>query len=161
MENFNEMVKQYSPMVYKIIHSLRIYKNQEDYYQIGLIALWEAYEKFEISKASFVTFSYNMIRGRILNALQKEKRIDDKLVLYEPTSYVLIEGSPMCDHYFPYEILKSYGEDLTDRQLCWILHHFIEDLSIEQIAKKYNVSNETVKSWRKGALKKLKRKHKA
>lgn len=46
-------------MIYQIIRSLHIYKNEEEFYQIGLIGLWEAQQRFDEQKGRFFNFAYS------------------------------------------------------------------------------------------------------
>ena len=50
---FEQLAANYSKMIYSIIHSLGIYKNQDEFYQIGLISLWEASQQFDEQKGLF------------------------------------------------------------------------------------------------------------
>ncbi|MDP4171531.1 MAG: sigma factor, partial [Bacillota bacterium] len=63
MESFEELSEQYTPMIHKIMNTLHIFKNKEEFYQLGLIALWEANERFDPQKGSFTTFAYSYIKG--------------------------------------------------------------------------------------------------
>lgn len=58
MATFEELAKQYESMIWKVIHSLHIYKNQEEYFHTGLIALWEANQRFVEGKGSFSGYAY-------------------------------------------------------------------------------------------------------
>ena len=40
--NFEEVYKQYEPMIYAMLRKLNIFKDQDEYIQIGRIAIWEA-----------------------------------------------------------------------------------------------------------------------
>ena len=70
-------------MIYQIIHSLHIYKNHDEFYQIGLIALWEASNQFDETKGAFLSYAYATVKGRILTEIAKQKQ-DKRREIYIP-----------------------------------------------------------------------------
>ncbi|MCM2606351.1 sigma-70 family RNA polymerase sigma factor [Rossellomorea marisflavi] len=152
MEPFELVHEQYSQMIHKIIHTLRIYKNHHDYYQTGLIALWEAYMKFEPSKGTFTSFAYSYIRGRILSELKREVQVEERGVALEEGATEA--GGDDLDT-LSVEILLSYCENLTANQKKWVIAHSLHMLSISEIADMEGVSPEAVKKWRKGAKERI------
>lgn len=149
MNDFSDVAHQYTPMIHHIIRSLSIYKEKDEYFQIGLIALWEAYQKFDPQLGNFLNFSYTIVKGRILNELKRQQRIDIPAhILEERKSY---------DNLLEIEILLTYTEGLTPKQSRWLIHTYRDGCSINEIAKYYKVTPSAVKSWKKAALHKLKR----
>lgn len=155
MENFEAIAGQYEAMIWKVIHSLNIYKNKEEFYQIGLIALWEASRGFDPMKGSFTTYAYSYVRGRLLTELTKRRKYEDTQTatakeefwesIVDDKSTIPLEG----------ECILAYCSQLTEPQKKWVLYTSLADLSIKQIAEIENVSVSAVKAWRKGARKKL------
>ncbi|MBA9028477.1 MULTISPECIES: sigma-70 family RNA polymerase sigma factor [Bacillaceae] len=156
MEKFTEMAEQFRPMIYSIIQSLSIYKNKEEFYQIGLIALWEAQSKFDPDHgALFSTYAYKVIKGKLLNALRKNVRIDDTCKVTDISEMAEDPALSSCDLLLESEYLSCYCENLTVSQKRWVIGTFQYQLSISEMAELYGVSNSAVKSWRKSAIKKL------
>src|SRR3954451_12768037 len=83
---FEQLAAEYSNMIHSIIHSLHVYKNHDEFYQIGLLGLWDASKNFDEQKAQFTTYAYSFIRGRMLTFLRKEKKWEDHC-LYPKESY--------------------------------------------------------------------------
>ncbi|KQU57522.1 hypothetical protein ASG66_17370 [Bacillus sp. Leaf406] len=154
MEPFELVHEQYSQMIHKIIHTLRIYKNHHDYYQTGLIALWEAYGKFDSSKGTFTSFAYSYIRGRILTELKREAREEERGVELEEGATEA--GGDDLDT-LALETLLSYCGNLTPNQKKWVISHSLHMLSISEIAELEGVSPEAVKKWRKGARERIRK----
>ncbi|WP_163103343.1 sigma-70 family RNA polymerase sigma factor [Peribacillus alkalitolerans] len=152
MDTFETLVESCSPLINSIIHSIGIYKNKEEYFQIGLIALWEAYEKYDSRKGSFTTFAYSVIHGRILNHLRKEYRYDSCNISADPQVQDYYTQLSYFPEYLQEEIIWQYCAGLTDKQKQWIKGSILEGKGIKEIALEHNVSIETVKSWRKLAL---------
>lgn len=154
MKCFEEILIQYEPMIWKIIHTLHIYKNQEEFYQTGLIALWEATHGFDETKGSFSSYAYAYIRGRLLSELTKRRKHEDACVSPKDEYWdCIVDESPEI----PFEIegILSYCATLTEQQKKWVLYTALADMSIKQMAEKESVSMSAVKAWRKGAREKL------
>lgn len=158
MVNFNHTAQQYTPLIHKIIKTLNLYKETEEYYQIGLIALWEANEKYCDSKGPFLPFAYSIIKGRMLNQLNKEKRWEAAAIFTEKTEEYMDRNIKHKDIYFPLEAINDFCKNLTHNQQKWLIG-FYKHQSLEEIALEHDVTKEAVKSWRKSALKKIKHIH--
>ncbi|WP_226673729.1 sigma-70 family RNA polymerase sigma factor [Rossellomorea aquimaris] len=155
MEKFEGLHLQYDRMIHKIIHSLHIYKNKSEYYQTGLIALWEAYQNFDPEKGAFPAYAYSFVRGRILSQLTSDNLNEEKNIFKETEFFNMIED----DHInggLAEELLFSYCEGLTVNQRKWVRYTCMHMLTISEIAEVENVSISAVKKWRKGAKDKLK-----
>jgi RNA polymerase sigma factor (sigma-70 family) len=154
MESFDQLARQYEPMIHKIIRSLHIYKNKEDFLHIGLISLWEATLSFNPAKGEFSNYAYSYIRGRILQEMQRNNTHSERSVYPKEEYWETVEdpglGTPLEK-----EFLLSYCQGLTEKETKWVLYTCIDFLSVQEIAQKENVSPSAVKQWRKGAKKKL------
>src|SRR3954465_2787225 len=121
MSDFEQLATQYSKMIHSIIHTLHIYKNQDEFYQIGLLALWDASKNFNEQKASFSTYAYSYIKGRMLSLLRSEKKHED-LTVHPSHNF--------CNQLKKYikmkekENLPSYLNHLKDKQEKWVLSYF-------------------------------------
>ncbi|MEH6940283.1 sigma-70 family RNA polymerase sigma factor [Bacillus sp. JJ722] len=153
MDSFNDLVTQYEQLIYKIIHSLNIYKEYDYYYNIGLQALWEASLKFDGVSATFTTFAYSMIRGRILNELRLENKweVINQLPFDNPQFFNTLH----YDKYLENESLISYCDSLTLYQKRWVIHTFIHGETLDGIARIYSVNKCAVKAWRRDALRNI------
>ncbi|WP_343070849.1 sigma-70 family RNA polymerase sigma factor [Bacillus sp. REN10] len=155
MENFENIYHQFSPMIRHIMRSLHIYKDEDEFQQIGRIALWEAYEKYEPQKGAFSTIAYSYIKGRMMDALKKAKQLEEQVVY---TDQLLWQDVPdqQKDQSLELEMLLTYTLSLSDREKVWLIRTFYENMTIAEIATCENVSPSAVKKWRKQALAKLK-----
>ena len=155
MKSFDETAGQYSKMIYSIIHSLRIYKNIDHYYCIGLEALWEAEKKYMPETSSFTTFAYSVIKGRIRNQLRQDARWDIRNHITDAIEHS--NTQTYSEEYFPYEFITICAPHLTEKQLCWLVGTYVHQFSISDIAQQENVAPSAVKSWRRSALEKLRK----
>ncbi|MFB6468992.1 sigma-70 family RNA polymerase sigma factor [Cytobacillus sp. Hz8] len=156
MESFNELVKQYEPMIGHILRSLHIYKNKEEFFQTGLIALWEAHGRFNPEKGKFSNYAYTFIKGRIMSELTSINKHENNQFYPDKEFWTLIED-PNSPRTLEEEIIYEYCVDLTVNQKKWVLYTIIADLTIKDIAQLEMVSPSTVKGWRSGALRRLRK----
>ncbi|MFZ3588991.1 sigma-70 family RNA polymerase sigma factor [Bacillus sp. DJP31] len=157
LPEFQRIYEEEEWLIHYAINQLHLYKNQDEYYQEGLIGLWEAYVRFDESHgASFRTFAFQTIRGKLLTYLRKSKRIEDSQATL---TEVLIDTTEDQQLTLPLEqeTILDYCEGLTKEQRRWVILHFIECKGQNQIAKQLGVSKDTVKSWRRYALQKIRR----
>ncbi|EMT46180.1 sigma-70 family RNA polymerase sigma factor [Anoxybacillus flavithermus] len=149
--SFETVVEQYRPLISYIIRKLHIRRHViDEYMQIGLIALWEAYERYDETKGSFHSFAFKMIRWRIVSQLRKETKnvaipLLDEQMLKEDVDF------------FTDIIWEDAMRDMTPRERIWLVRHVIEGKTLKQIADEEGVTVHAVKQWRISAVKKLKR----
>ncbi|MFJ5621664.1 sigma factor-like helix-turn-helix DNA-binding protein [Peribacillus loiseleuriae] len=98
-----------------------------------------------------------MIKGKLLNELQKIVRIDDTCAVTDINEIAKDSALSSCDPYLESEYLSYYCENLMELQKRWVIGTFQDHLSISELAELYGVSNSAVKSWRKSAIMKLKK----
>ncbi|MBO0997079.1 sigma-70 family RNA polymerase sigma factor [Bacillus sp. SD075] len=157
MEDFSALSKEFTPMIHHIIRSLSIYKNKEEYFQVGLIALWESYGKFDEEYGQFSNYAYTVIKGKILNELKLHHKYE---IRNEPfDSFILDIKDPFSMHEetFAIDNILSYTEGLTLNQQRWLLQTYLENKTVSEIAEIYQVTIAAVKSWRRSALIKLRK----
>lgn len=157
MESFDELVVQYQPMIHKIIHSLHIYRNQDEFYQTGLIGLWEATKSFDDKKGSFSNYAYTCMKGKMLYQMNQTNQWQEKHIHPLQKFWGTIEDHETSS-LLEKEMLQTYCEGLTEKETKWVISSIIEQLSIKEIAERENVSVSAVKQWKAGAVRKLKEK---
>ncbi|MHC0038052.1 sigma-70 family RNA polymerase sigma factor [Pseudoneobacillus sp. C159] len=157
MESFEALKVQYERMIHSIIRSLHIYKNIDEYFQIGLIGLWQASENFDEKKGCFSSFAYTMIKGKILTALQKNKLFEERNVYVQDEVLESIADNNCTDPNLE-TLLNSYCTNLTEKEKKWFLYTTVYRYKMKEIAEKEKVSVSAVKGWRAGAREKIARK---
>jgi RNA polymerase sigma factor (sigma-70 family) len=141
-------------MIYNIIHSLHIYKDQQEYFQTGLIALWEAYRNFDCEKGVFAAYAYSFIKGRILSEMNSHNKHLDRQAYPKDEFWESVEDE-LSEMPFSKDLLLSYCEHLTLNQSKWVMYTFYDMLTVSEIAEREKVSVGAVKKWRKGAKERL------
>jgi RNA polymerase sigma factor (sigma-70 family) len=152
---FEEAIVQYTPMIHHLIKKLRIYKDFDDYIQLGFIALWEAYEKFDAEKGAFSAYAYSTMKGHLLMALKKQMKHAEHHTSLNEESLEVLE-TKQHNTLLEKEILYLYYKGLNKNEKIYIHEHIINDRPLKEIADKYNVKLDAVKWWGRSAKKKLK-----
>jgi RNA polymerase sigma factor (sigma-70 family) len=154
MESFEQIAEQYHSMIHKIIHTLHIYKNVDDFYQTGLIALWDAQKYYNDEKGNFTSFAYTWIKGCILHEMAKNNKLSERYVYPDQEYWELItDKSDVLP--FEEEFLLTYGKTLNEKETNWLIKACFTGLSIKEIAESEGVSESAVKQRRMSARKKL------
>lgn len=153
-KSIEEILLQFEPMVKKQILSLQVFKGQEEFYQIGLIGLWEAYQRFDPEKGPFPAFAQKTVRGRMLQHMKELARFEQRYTVVSDEVLEFIEdtGSGVL---LEREIILSYCDGLSERQLAWVNHAIIENKKLREISKIEGVPANHIKSWRREALRKM------
>ena len=156
MESFDQLAEQYTPMIHNIIHTLHIYKNKDEYFETGLVALWEASLHFNEEKGNFTSYAYSTIKGKILIELTKMKKHEDRSYYPEEVYWNAIEAEDVIR--LPDEdYVRSFCKNLSVKETKWLLYTCINDYSIRDIAQREHVTVSAVKQWRTSARGKLRR----
>ncbi|MBS4174237.1 sigma-70 family RNA polymerase sigma factor [Bacillus sp. FJAT-49736] len=154
MEDFQYVFKEFEAMIHHILHSLHIYKNYDEFFQIGLIALWEARRKFDPSKGAFSSYAYMTIKGRVLSEMKKSAIIDDRQ-LYPKEEFWDYQQEECAVEPLEIETLLAYCTGLTKNQIKWVVATFYLGMSVAEIATYEEVSESAVKKWKRGAMEKI------
>lgn len=158
MESFEQLAVQYTPMIHKIIRSLNIYKNKDEFYQLALIGLWEASKRFDSGKGDFTTYAYSIIKGKIQNEMTKANKVAESTTTAKEEYWVNIEEEfPIIPFEEDAMLFYCKNSHLTENQSKWVLYHFLRGLNIREIADIEEVSLSSVKAWRSGAMEKLRK----
>ncbi|MCD5324116.1 MULTISPECIES: sigma-70 family RNA polymerase sigma factor [Pontibacillus] len=153
-EDFSELVEQFTPMIHHIIHKLRIRDPHKDFYQEGLLALWEAGENYQEEKGKLSSYIYFIVRNRLISKMRKENRIAEK---DEVVTLLLEEESVYYDSSFavdPY-LYQGIVGTLTGNQRKWFDGFVLRELTIKEIAEREGTTQQAVKNWGRLAREKL------
>jgi RNA polymerase sigma factor (sigma-70 family) len=157
-EPFERVLENYEPLLKALIKRYNLQSQYDEMYQVASIALWESYQSFDDTKGVFPAYAKSYVTGKILNSLSKENRFAERHVTYAPDSVLWeqrIEDSaaPILEG----EITALYMEGLSPRQRIWVQEGLLLGKKSTDIAKEKHVSADTVRTWKKEALKKMRR----
>lgn len=155
-EDFNNILTQYMPMVFGAVKRWNLYRDQDEYEQIGRIALYEAWLRFNEETGCFAPYAKSYVYGRIRHELTRRDKIQTNSFSLEPeilANEIQTVDGKVETHIMLRDIIERAG--LTPREKDWTVSYVFDNMKPAAISKKYGVSVTTVKSWRKAALKKL------
>ena len=148
---FEQLVSEMEPMIAKLLSKCRIYKNEDEYRQIALIALWKAYSSYDESKYKFEGYLYNQMRYDVIDALRNYAKreavfiptLDEKITFYLENSQEMLTSNA---------VLEKVFEQMTDEEKQLLHAIFFERQTNEELAQQFGISVEAAKK-RKGRLK--------
>ncbi|GAA0485896.1 sigma-70 family RNA polymerase sigma factor [Alkalibacterium sp. s-m-22] len=153
-------------IVYGVLRKCGIRFNHpdyDDYVQIGLLKLVEAYETFpedlcqEAYFYQFTGYAFQKIRWGIIDEMRKAiKNAERETLIGEALDRsVPEEGVESDSDWLVWELMPTMLKYLTPNEQQYLRDAAIDQLSITDIAKKHNVSRKTVYEWRKKTAIKL------
>jgi RNA polymerase sigma factor (sigma-70 family) len=154
---FEKLHQQFQPMIYHAMKRLAIYKNEQEFYQIGCIALWEASLRFKKEKGEFKSFAYAYIIGRMKSFLTEERMKQEKETGLGDVSV----QEETCENDFSAILSESLIDRisslLTANQSKWIKAYCLYGHTPSEIANDEGVSVAAVKAWRRDAIARLRK----
>lgn len=146
------------PLVNSIIRKWNLNRDREEFEQIGRIALFEAWSKFDPKQGVFAAYAKSYVYGRMKSEITGRKKWQDRHLPTEQAEIVNVTDSvPGIDE--RQIAFKDWLERsrLTKRERIWAREALLYGLKPKEISEKYGVQVSTVKYWRKQALIKLKK----
>lgn len=146
----NDKIVSYEPMIRSIIQQLNILYDKDEYMQIGRIAVFEAINKFDVSKGvcSESQFVYTIIRQRLIDEIRKFSRYQER--------YIPVENNSLEIHALKdaYHLENTTIKLLNAREYQWFLHA-TSGYTLKETAEVLGVSLSTAKNIRRSARTKL------
>lgn len=156
MKTFEEVHEQYTPMLSAIMRKLHIYRDHEQFRQVGRVALWQAWQRFDETKGNFTPYAYRSIYGAMLDELKRETRFSD---VHMPAEDDLLEfaGTPPPPSEVDYGILEDAVRALSlqERELLILL--FVDRCSQATCAAHFGISVPGIKKRKERLLLKLRK----
>jgi len=132
MDNFESMIKEYHPIIYKIC---RVYSGNEDFddlYQEVLINLWKSYKTFE-GRSKLSTWLYRVTLNTALTYQRNEKKHSKKISMDHLPELITMENDPIENEakiQKLYAAIKQFKK--IDRSIILL---YLEENSYEEIAE--------------------------
>eukprot|EP00130_Batrachochytrium_dendrobatidis_P008677 XP_006683552.1 hypothetical protein BATDEDRAFT_93309 [Batrachochytrium dendrobatidis JAM81] len=166
---FEEIFEQNERRIHYHLHKLNIRDPHQEFYQEGIIAMWNAYENYQPDKGPLSTYFNFTIHHRLIDLIRKDSRRLEMEELapkeedaafesevYHKASAPVSPGINPAEHITDdAELWQRVKGLLTEKQWKWVQYYIIEDMSLKEIAAQEGVSIEAVKSWAKEAKKRL------
>ncbi|CAM3267634.1 sigma-70 family RNA polymerase sigma factor [Filibacter tadaridae] len=155
MMNFEDVLEQYEPMISASIRKLSIYRDHESFKQAGRVALWQAWNRFDIAKGNFTPFAYRSIRGAMLDELKRESRFDENVMRMDDELLAFTIGGEFDVHSGEKSELAEALDLLSPAERELVRWLFVEGFTLKECAEKVGITVAGVKKRRERMLVKL------
>jgi len=152
--SFEQVLEEFKPMVHHLIHRLGILDPHEEFYQEGLLALWEVSQTYDQEKGKLSSFAYFIIRNRLISLIRKKNKKQEQTEEIVAKSRRETTIGPHDFDWDPYLYQEMVGK-LSENQQKWFDSYVIQDLSVKEIAVREGVTVDAVKNWGRLAKRKL------
>jgi len=166
--DFNELFQVHERRIYFQIQRLNIPRDlYDEFYAEGILALWQAYKRYDAEKGEVGTFINYQIRFRLIDLIRKRTREQEVLEAAVQEGIIQIDdgnrhsetGLPIVNKCGITLENKAFWEEvrkgLTPKQWKWVHYFVIANLSIKEIMEIEDVSADAVKSWAREVRRKL------
>lgn len=151
MHDFEAVLQQYTPMIHKLLQQAHIYKDKEDYKQIAMIALWQAWQNNQHTKGSFTAYAYTTIRGAIFNELRANQKHKDTLAA--PMSTIEFYSKPQEEA--PSTLVSLAILNTAERELIEAIYW--QGYTLKEWAVHVNADYECIKKRKQRIIQKLRK----
>lgn len=154
MQDLEQLLAENEELIKKVIRKLKIYRDFEDYMQVGRIALWQATKNFDETKGEFAMFAYMAIQYAIVRALNKSSDVARNEMNDEDEKIIAnIEQQQYIPQFLAW---PEWFYTLTTEEQFLLTMLFQEGLSGKEIADKFDLNYEALKKRRQRLFSKLK-----
>lgn len=153
MQDVEKIIFDNETLIKKVIYKLKIYRDLDEYMQVGRIALWKALQNYDDTKGDFAMFAYMTVKYAIIRALSKANHVSEHELAVEEN--IIIVNSQQ--HNFVTSSLEwpEWFEALNKDEKFLLIALYEKELSLKEIADKYKLSYETIKKRHQRLLSKL------
>lgn len=154
MQEINEQIVDFEHIILRVMAKLRIYKEQDNYLQVGRVAVWQALQDFDATKGKLEMYVYMRVKFALIGELRNGVKVTEHEVVMddEPLMYWLDAST----EHKPLETDRPewYWQLLRHEQrLIELL--FYEGYEVKDVAQMEGVSYDTMKKRRKKLLTKI------
>src|SRR5699024_8123708 len=128
--------------IYYHIHQLSLKDPHQEFLQIDLTSLWQAYKAYQPDKGPMSTYFNYMIRNRLIDQLRQQSRYQSFLKKY-PTQYLReilhLKHLPQVSYNYILDstlLLMNLNSYLTKTQWYWLYYCVIQDMPHKELALK-------------------------
>lgn len=162
-ELFVVILSKYQPLLKSLSNRYQLRGEYEEIYAEAVIALYEAFLQYDPEKGHFAPYAKRYVAGKLLNYLRKELRYRESHVfpsqlgeMEENWEERIEDTTVMYSLALSSEMIDAITQ-LSIREQKAIIHYFVFDRSLEELAKQEQVSHSTVSTWKRRGLAKLQR----
>lgn len=160
METFDQVLEQYTPMIYSVMKKAKIYKNHEHYRHCATVALWEAWRKYDPTYGPFAPFAYRTMLTTIYREMSKENQYAAHYASYEKDTLTFLahqkqrkNGESGCP-----DLFLELAALVTKEEMELLMDIYYYRYTFEELEKKYGVTAHAIRKRRDRLMKRLREK---
>lgn len=157
MKSFDTEYEQYLPLVYGAMKYLKIYDQKDDFYQIGLVALWEAMVRYDEKKGKFESYAYSYILNRMKTMMSRMNYYRERHQITEDKYLNMYADKPYASCILNDLVFETYLKFLTDNQQEVVVERYLYNHSVLETSNRLGISVNAVKNRTRDALNKLRK----
>lgn len=155
MLDFEQVLQQYNPMISATMRKLNIYKDHGYFKQVAIVALWQAWQRYDQKQGHFAPFAAKSIRGAMLDSLKKEN-FNSNHIVYVADEVLEFHAQEMIVHGEQWsEEMENALRQLTEKELQFVQWFYVEKRSQVECASLAGVTVGGIKKRRERMLMKL------
>lgn len=160
---FIVILTRYQPLLKSLSSRYQLRGEYDEIYAEAVTALYEAFLQFDPQKGHFAPYAKRYVSGKLLNYLRKELRYRERHFLPSQTEDQedsweerIEDTSILYSQSLSSEIIDAIMQ-LSKREQKAIIHYYVFDRSLEELARQEQVSHSTASTWKRRGLAKLQR----
>ncbi|WP_336047098.1 sigma-70 family RNA polymerase sigma factor [Solibacillus ferritrahens] len=154
MQEIEQIILDHEELIKKAIFKLKIYRDFEEYMQVGRIALWKAAKSFDKTKGEFAMFAYMTVKYAITRELSRSIDVSESEISVEEEVYSNVEQQPAIQ---PSLEWPEWFSKLKEDEQFLLKALFLEDLNLKEVADKYGLPYEALKKRRQRLFTKIRK----
>ena len=160
MDNFEQILEQYEPMITNLLRRANIYKNHEHFRQIARVALWHAWKKYNPERGPFAPYAYRYMQTTIYTELKNENTFTDHEISYEHdklTATAQLLEIKNQNHQEDSELLSTLKNLLNENEIQLIVDLYYNGYSYEDLCEKYGIAYYALRKRRDRLIQKIRK----
>lgn len=152
VQEIEQIILDHEELIKKAIFKLKIYRDFDEYMQVGRIALWKAVKNFDKTKGDFAMFAYMTVKFAIARELSKSNDVSQNEIAVEDEVFSNIEEQSIVQ---PCLEWPEWFNNLKEEEQFLLKALFLENLNLKEIAEKYDLPYEALKKRRQRLFTKI------
>lgn len=154
--SFEEVLELVQPMITSILVKCRVYKEYDYYRHVAAIAVWEAWQKANLTKGVFSSYIYTTVRGSILKEISKEQRYQSNFTpVKDEMLNVLMIGNESIGVTDYADLLEGHFKSLSKKDIELLYLLYVDGYSYIEIAHLFSHSVAAIKKRRTRLMAKI------
>ena len=154
MQQIDEQIVAYEYLILRVLAKYRIFQEQDNFMQVGRLAIWQAQQVFDASKGDFEMYAYMRVKFAIIREIRNNLKVTEKEVVMDDDP--LMNWIDMLTEQKQLELDRpEWYWQLFSHEQRLIELLFYEGYRMKDVAQTEGVSYDVIKKRRKKILTKI------